>query len=135
MKENDLPLDPEDHYGDGVTAKSDEGRRRAVANLREINRRLGSMTASKATWRHRIEAKIRQHRAAIATGELRPDDVADREARIRDLRARLEASRPKPRAWDFGRGREIASDAAQDGAGGDGGGEADERAPEDDVPF
>lgn len=114
MKENELPFDPEDHYGDGVTAGSYEGRRRSVANIREIRRRLGKMSAAKAVWRMRAEARVRRLKAVIESGFLSAGEAGRRQETIDRIEAEIEASKPKAVDWDFRRGCPEGETGPQD---------------------
>jgi hypothetical protein len=102
------PVEPDEEipvFSDGVRADSQEGIRRALANLKEIRRRLQGKSLAKALWRGKARRRIEAIDRKIATG-IFPDELV-RKMRAEKFQLQRDLARAeKPmREWDFALGR------------------------------
>jgi hypothetical protein len=111
------PQKPEEEipvFSDGVRADSQEGIRRALANLKEIRQRLQGISVAKSLWQTKSARRIVRLEQLLATG-IYPEHLCDemRAERIR-LQRDLLRSKKEARPWDFSLGRPMEAEAPKD---------------------
>lgn len=95
-------------YSDGTAADSEEGRRRARANIAEIRRRLGWQRAAGAFWRGKLEAEAAAIRLDLRENMSDEDEIyARKTARLNEITTMLNAAQADVRQWDWEHGREL----------------------------
>ncbi|MBN2492426.1 MAG: hypothetical protein JXQ29_16380 [Planctomycetes bacterium] len=92
-------------YGDGTGFESEEGRRRAKANIAEIKRRLGWKRAAGAFWRGKLEAEAGALRRALRDEHTTDEGRARARERLAVVMGELNAAGADARAWDWERGQ------------------------------